>query len=70
VPRGCALVVLSMTEGTVLSYKADNDYSPAHERTLLWNDKTIGIAWPKMDDYLVSKKDLAGSSFEDAEKFE
>ncbi len=67
-PRGCAHGVLSMTDGSLLSYQADNDYSPPHERSLLWNDPDLGIAWPKLDGYTVSEKDSAAKRFAHAEK--
>jgi len=70
VPRGFAHGFLSLADDSILSYKADNDYSTPHERTLLWNDKALGIKWPKLDRYLLSKKDEAGATFEAADKFE
>lgn len=70
VPRGFAHGFLSLVEDSIVSYKADNDYSTAHERTLLWNDKTLGINWPKLDQYLLSKKDEVGMPFNVADKFE
>ncbi len=70
IPRGFAHGVLSLSEDSVVSYKADNDYSQAHERTLLWNDKKLDIEWPSMSNYILSKKDQAGSIFDTADKFE
>ncbi|NYZ74263.1 dTDP-4-dehydrorhamnose 3,5-epimerase [Candidatus Micrarchaeota archaeon] len=70
VPRGFAHGFLSMVDESVVSYKADNDYSTPHERTLIWNDRTLNINWPKTEKYLLSKKDQAGASFAQADKFE
>jgi dTDP-4-dehydrorhamnose 3,5-epimerase len=27
-------------------YKTTDYYAPEHERSLLWNDPSVGIAWP------------------------
>lgn len=29
-------------------YKATDFYSPEHERSIIWNDETIAIAWPNL----------------------
>ena len=44
-------------------YKATDYYAPAYERTILWNDPTLGIAWPLTDQPQVSGKDAAGAVF-------
>ena len=46
-------------------------YAPAHERTLAWNDPTVGIEWPLPAGVapLLSAKDARGKSFADIEKF-
>jgi dTDP-4-dehydrorhamnose 3,5-epimerase len=44
-------------------YKATDYYAPAHERTILWNDPTLGIAWPLTGQPQISGKDAAGSGF-------
>jgi len=52
-------------------YKCTDVYSPAHERTLAWDDATVGIQWPIPAGVApkLSAKDLAGKSFEGIEKF-
>ncbi|MDE1828864.1 MAG: dTDP-4-dehydrorhamnose 3,5-epimerase [Thaumarchaeota archaeon] len=57
VPKGFAhgFVVLSNEADVV--YKVDNEYSPEHERGILWNDSDVGIKWP-IDNPLMIKKDL------------
>jgi dTDP-4-dehydrorhamnose 3,5-epimerase len=45
-------------------------YSPAGERTVLWNDPELGIAWPiSPEDAIVSAKDQQGVRLKDAEVF-
>jgi dTDP-4-dehydrorhamnose 3,5-epimerase len=57
VPRGFAhgFVVLSNEADVV--YKVDAEYSPEHERGVLWNDPDVGIRWP-IDRPVMIKKDL------------
>lgn len=68
VPRGFAHGFLSLTENSEVFYKADNDFAPNSERGVLWNDPALNIAWPKMDNYIVSEKDKTWPSFKNAEK--
>jgi dTDP-4-dehydrorhamnose 3,5-epimerase len=45
-------------------------YSPAGERTLLWNDPDLAIPWPvTAEQAIVSEKDRQGSSLREAELF-
>jgi dTDP-4-dehydrorhamnose 3,5-epimerase len=52
-------------------YKTTDYYAPQWERTILWNDPTIGIQWPQQEILpILSNKDAAGQSFKEAELFE
>ena len=53
-----------------VAYKCTDLYFAEHERTLRWNDPTIGITWPVAGVPLVSAKDAAGLPFESAPTFE
>jgi len=64
IPRGFAHGFCSLEEHTIFSYKCDNVYNAESERTLLYNDKSLGIEWPN-NNWLISKKDLEGLSFSD-----
>jgi dTDP-4-dehydrorhamnose 3,5-epimerase len=45
-------------------------YSPAGERTIVWNDPDLAIPWPvAAEAAIVSEKDAAGTLFKDAEVF-
>ncbi len=46
VPRGFCHGYLSLQPGTLIAYKVDNRYSPAHETGLRWDDPALGIDWP------------------------
>ena len=57
IPRGFAhgFVVLSDTAEFV--YKCDDFYHPEDEGGLMYNDPTVGIEWPKVDNVQLSEKD-------------
>ena len=65
---GHAFLVLSETAG--FAYKVTDYYSPAGERTILWNDPELRIEWPiAASDAIVSEKDAKGKLLKDAEVF-
>lgn len=65
---GHAFAVLSTRAG--FAYKVTDYYSPSGERTILWNDPALAIAWPIAEkDAIVSAKDQQGSRFTEAEVF-
>ncbi len=46
-------------------------YSPAGERTIVWNDPELGVEWPaNAADVIVSEKDGKGKLLREAEVFE
>jgi dTDP-4-dehydrorhamnose 3,5-epimerase len=52
------------------AYKVTDYYSPAGERTIVWNDPELGIKWPiAAGDAIVSEKDARGKLLRDAEVF-
>ena len=70
IPEGFGHAFLSLTETVGFAYKVTDYYSPAGERTILWNDPELGIKWPvAASDAIVSEKDARGKSFGEAEKF-
>jgi dTDP-4-dehydrorhamnose 3,5-epimerase len=46
IPEGFAHGFLVLSESAEVLYKTTNPYHPAGERTILWNDPTLNIAWP------------------------
>ena len=52
-------------------YKATDYYAPQWERSILWNDPAIGIAWPTQGELpILAPKDAAGSLLAAAEVYE
>ncbi|MFM8241412.1 MAG: dTDP-4-dehydrorhamnose 3,5-epimerase family protein, partial [Crocinitomicaceae bacterium] len=64
IPPGFAHGFCSLEDDTVFSYKCTNYYSQKHERSILWNDKTLNIDWEILDP-MVSEKDKKGLTFSD-----
>jgi dTDP-4-dehydrorhamnose 3,5-epimerase len=61
-------VVLS--ENAEFLYKTTDYWAPEHERSLAWDDATIGIDWPLEHQPVLSAKDQKAVSFEVAETFD
>ena len=65
---GHAFLVLSAVAG--FAYKVTDYYSPAGERTIVWNDPDLRIKWPiAAEKAIVSDKDGKGARLRDAEIF-
>jgi dTDP-4-dehydrorhamnose 3,5-epimerase len=69
IPEGFAHGFLTLSETAEFVYKTTNYYAKVSERSIVWNDRNIGIDWG-LCDCLLSEKDLSASSFIDAEVFE
>jgi len=46
IPAGFAHGFLAISDEAEVQYKTTDYYAPEHERTLLWNDPALAIAWP------------------------
>ena len=60
VPPGLAHGFLVLSENTYVLYKCTNYYHPGSEKTLMWDDPTIGIEWPLTGTPIMAEKDLMG----------
>jgi len=71
VPSGFAHGFYVLSEWAEVLYKATDFYAPQWERSILWNDPEIGIAWPLLSDVplSLSAKDEQGALLKDAECF-
>jgi dTDP-4-dehydrorhamnose 3,5-epimerase len=70
IPPGFAHGFLVLSDFAEFLYKTTEYYAPVHERSLLWNDPTVGIEWP-LDGLTLqlAAKDLAGKLLQDADSF-
>lgn len=71
VPPGFAHGFLVLSDEAEVLYKCTDFYAPTHDRTLLWNDPALEIAWPLPAGVapILSSKDVAGIRLADAETY-
>ncbi|ARP88276.1 dTDP-4-dehydrorhamnose 3,5-epimerase [Bordetella genomosp. 9] len=70
IPPGFAHGFLVLSDSADFLYKTTDFYAPEHERTIAWNDPTIGVAWPEGVTPRLSAKDEKGLALEDSELFD
>ncbi|MGB1187819.1 MAG: dTDP-4-dehydrorhamnose 3,5-epimerase [Cycloclasticus pugetii] len=46
VPEGFAHGFITLSDSAEFLYKTTDYYAPEFERSIIWNDKTVNIAWP------------------------
>jgi dTDP-4-dehydrorhamnose 3,5-epimerase len=69
IPAGFAHGFYVLSESAHVVYKANEFYFPELERTVLWNDPGLNIAWANTSEPLLSEKDKKGKLLKDAELF-
>ena len=73
VPPGMAHGFVVLSDSADFLYKTTDYYAPQFERSIAWNDPTIGIDWPLaaygITEPLLSDKDRAGLPLAQAEVF-
>jgi len=68
VPAGFAHGFCVTSDSADFLYKTTDYWHAEHERTLLWNDPALGIAWP-VDAPVIATKDAAGTLLARAETY-
>jgi dTDP-4-dehydrorhamnose 3,5-epimerase len=69
IPEGFAHGFVVTSASAEFVYKTTDYWAPEHERSILWNDPSIGIRWPIDAEPVLSGKDFAGKLLKDAEVF-
>jgi len=69
VPPGFAHGFVVLSDSAEFLYKTTDYWYPEHERSLLWSDPTVGVAWPIEGAPQLAAKDAAGKLFDAAEMF-
>lgn len=68
-PAGFAHGFVALSEVTEMLYKTTDFWAPEYERSILWNDPAIAIAWPLQGEPTLSAKDRQGVLLSEAEVF-
>jgi dTDP-4-dehydrorhamnose 3,5-epimerase len=69
VPPGFAHGFVVLSDAAQFLYKTTDYWFPEFERSLVWNDKDIGIEWPIDFEPMLAAKDAAGKRLAEAETF-
>jgi dTDP-4-dehydrorhamnose 3,5-epimerase len=69
IPPGFAHGFVVVSEVAEFLYKTTDFWHPEHERTLLWCDPALGIAWPLDGEPVVAAKDAQGRPLVSAETY-
>ena len=71
VPPGCAHGFLVLSEQADFLYKTTDYWYPEHERSVLWNDPDLAIAWPLQGmQPTLAAKDAQGTPWRQAQAFD
>ena len=57
IPEGFAHGYYVKSENAIVSYKTTDYWFPEHDRSIIWNDIDLGIAWGNKIDPILSEKD-------------
>ena len=69
IPGGFAHGFVVLSDAAEFLYKTTDYYAPEDERTLLWNDPAIGVAWPLEGAPILKPRDAAGAPLAQAETY-
>jgi dTDP-4-dehydrorhamnose 3,5-epimerase len=70
IPAGFGHAFLTLSETADVLYKTTDYWYGEHDRSVLWSDAAIGIAWPLDGAPIVSGKDGAAPLLRDAQTFD
>lgn len=71
VPPGFAHGFYVVSDSADFQYKCTDYYAPEHERSLLWNDVSVGIEWPIPAGHkpVLADKDAKGLEFDQCDYY-
>jgi dTDP-4-dehydrorhamnose 3,5-epimerase len=70
VPPGFAHGFVVLSDSAEFLYNTTDYWAPEYERCIVWNDSTLGIAWPITGEPVLSEKDARGARFAAAEVYD
>ena len=69
IPEGFAHGFITLSDSAEMLYKTTDYYASAYERSIRFDDPTIGINWPDNTSPILSSKDLAADNIRNSEVF-
>ena len=66
IPEGFAHGFCVLSKDADVLYKVSNEYSPEHEKGIIWNDPDLNIQWP-IDKPILVEKDLQSPFLKNAD---
>ncbi len=69
IPPGFAHGFLVTSDAAEFLYKTTDYWAPEHERSLQWNDPSLGVAWPLQGDPTLSEKDRNAKPLAECETY-
>lgn len=70
IPQGLALGMYTLTDQCSLLYKMDQQYFPASQGIIRWDDPDLNIPWPLAGKLIVSERDASAPLFKEFVKAE
>lgn len=70
IPAGFAHGFVVLSDSAEFLYNTTDYWAPEFERCIVWNDPTLGIAWPITGELVLSEKDARGMQFTAAEVYD
>ena len=70
VPPGFAHGFVVISEYAEFLYKTTDYWYPEHERSLLWCDVSLGVAWPPVGEPKLAAKDAAAKPLNESDLFD
>ena len=70
IPPGFGHGFVVLSDIAEFLYLTTDYYAPEHERSIIWNDPDLAIAWPFAGAPVLSVKDQVAPTFKDAEVYE
>lgn len=69
IPPGFAHGFLVLSDTAEFLYKTTDYWAPEYERSIIWNDPDLAIAWPLDGMPILARKDSEGKLFKEAEVY-
>lgn len=69
IPEGFAHGFLVLSDTVEFLYKTRDYCAPEYERSIIWNDPELAIAWPLHGELVLARKDAEGKRINGADLF-